>query len=161
MTVVQAFSPPARASGSRWLLLGSLAFNLFFVGIAVAMAIRTPAPPPRWDPNVFVRIERLAATLPPADADLLRGAFQTNHDSIADVQNAYYDARRVIHETLRQDPFKVDDMRAAMAKMRAARQTYDQVVQGVFAGVAVNMTSAGRHAVADWRPDSGSRLSRQ
>jgi len=161
MSVAHAFSPSARPVSSRWLLLGSLALNLFFVGVAVAMAIRAPAPAPRWDPNVFVRIERLATTLPPADADLLRGAFQTNHESIAAAQNAYYDARRAIHETLRQDPFKIDDMRAAMAKMRAARQAYDQVIQGVFAGVAVTMSSAARHAIADWRPDTGSKRDRQ
>jgi len=161
MSVAQAFSPPARAAGSRWLLLGSLALNLFFVGVAVAMAIRGPGPAPRWDPNVFVRVERLAATLPPADADLLRGAFQANHDGIAAAQTAYYDARRAIHETLRQDPFKADAMRAAMGKMRAARQAYDEVIQGVFAGVAGQMSSAGRHAVADWRPDKGSNSDRQ
>ncbi len=161
MSVAQAFSPPARATGSRWLLLGSLALNLFFFGVAVAMAIRGPAPPPRWDPNVFVRVDRLAATLPPADADLLRGAFQADHDRIAMAQTAYYDARRAIHETLRQDPFKVDDMRAAMVKMREARQAYDEVVQGVFAGVAGKMGSAARHAIADWRPDKGSTRNRQ
>jgi len=161
MSVAQAFSPPARATGSRWLLLGSLALNLFFVGVAAAMAIRSPAPPPRWDPDVFVRVERLAATLPPADADVLRGAFQADHEGIAGAQNAYYDARREIHETLRQDPFKVDDMRTAMAKMRAARQTYDQLIQGVFAGAAVKMSSAARHAVADWRPDTSSKRNRQ
>ncbi len=161
MSIAQAFSPPARAAGSRWLLLGSLALNLFFVGVAVAVAIRGPAPPSRWDPNVFVRVDRLAATLPPADAELLRGAFQTNHDSIAAAQTAYYDARRAIHETLRQDPFKVDDMRAAMAKMRAARQAYDEVIQGVFAAVAGKMSSGGRHAVADWRPDKDSIRNRQ
>ncbi len=161
MSIAHAFSPPARATGSRWLLLGSLALNLFFIGIAAAMAIRGPAPPPRWDPDVFVRVDRLAATLPPADAELLRSTFQADHDSIERAQTVYQDARRQIHETLRQDPFKVDDMRVAMAKTRAARQAYDQLIQGVFAGAAVSMSSAARHAVADWRPDTGSKRSRQ
>jgi uncharacterized membrane protein len=161
MSLAQAFSSGTRSAGSRWLLLGSLALNLFFVGILAAMAIRSPAPPSRWDPDVFVRVDRLAATLPQADAELLRGAFQRNHDRVADAQNAYYAARRQIHETLRQDPFKVDDMRAAMARMRAARQAYDQVVQDVFTGAAIEMSSAARHAVADWRPDSRSRRNRQ
>ncbi len=161
MSVAQAFSPSARSTGSRWLLLGSLALNLFFIGAAAAMVIRGPAPPPRWDPDVFVRVDLLAATLPPADADLLRSAFQADHDSIASAQTAYRNARRQIHETLRQDPFKVDDMLAAMAKTRAARQSYDQLIQGVFAGAAVKMSSAARHAVADWRPDTGSKRNRQ
>jgi uncharacterized membrane protein len=136
--------------GSRWLLLGSLALNLFFVGVALAMAIRAPAPP-RWDPNVFVRVERLAATLPPADADLLRGAFQTHHDAIESAQEKYHTARERIHETLRHDPFKVEDLRAAMAETRMARQSFDEVIQGVFADIAPRMSSAGRHVVANWR----------
>ena len=58
MSVAQAFSATERGS-SRWLLLGSLALNLFFVGVAIAMAVRAPAPS-YWDRNVFVRVERLA-----------------------------------------------------------------------------------------------------
>ncbi|MFA6266824.1 MAG: hypothetical protein WC670_14060, partial [Pseudolabrys sp.] len=65
MTAAQ-FMPTAARSSTRWLLLGSLALNLFFVGIAIAMAVR-PAPPSRtWDRDVFVRTERLAAGLPKA-----------------------------------------------------------------------------------------------
>jgi len=45
MSIAQ-FAPSSISRGStRWLLLGSLALNLFFVGVAVAMAIRSPAPP--------------------------------------------------------------------------------------------------------------------
>lgn len=150
MSIAQALSPAARGN-SRWLLLGSLALNLFFIGVALAMAIRGPAPAPRWDRDVFMRVERLSATLPPADADLLRGAMQANHAAIETAQDKYQTARKQIHETLRQTPFKVADLRAAMAKTRSARQEFDQVIQGVFADVAPKMSSAGRHAVADWR----------
>jgi uncharacterized membrane protein len=146
-----AFAPAAVTRGSsRWLLLGSLALNLFFVGVAVAIAVRAPTPP-SWDRNVFVRVERLAASLPPADADILRNQIQANHAAIEGAQTQYQTARSQIRETLRQDPFKADDMRAAMAATRAARQNFDQVIQGVFADAAGQMSSAGRHALADWR----------
>ena len=148
MSVAQATFTATR-SGPRWLLLGSLALNLFFVGIAVAMFIRAP-PPQHWDRNVFVRVERLAATLPPADAQILRAAMDANHDAIEQAQSAYHNARDDIRETLRQDPFKVEAMRAAVAKARAARQAYDEVIQGVFTDAAAKMSSAGRHALADW-----------
>ena len=76
---------------------------------------------------MFVRVERLAATLPPADADIVRKQMQAHHDAIETGPDRNYQAaREEIRETLRQDPFKVEDMRAAMAKTRAARQTYDQ-----------------------------------
>ena len=146
-----AIVPSALTRGSsRWLLLVSLALNLFFVGVVVAIAIRAPAPS-TWDRNVFVRVERLAATLPPSDGEVLRSLMQSHHDAIEQAQAQYQAAREEIRETLRQDPFKVEDMRAAMAKTRAARQAYDQIIQGVFADAAPQMTSAGRHAIADWR----------
>jgi uncharacterized membrane protein len=159
MSLAQAIGTTSRGN-SRWLLLGSLALNLFFIGVAIAMALRGPAPPPRWDPNVFVRIERLAAALPPADADLLRGAFQTNHAAIEAAQDKYQHAREEIHATLRQDPFKVEDLRAAMAETRAARQQFDQVIQGVFAEVAPKLSSTARHRIADWRSVKNSSQNR-
>ncbi len=140
---------PAWRSGPRWLLLGSLALNLFFIGIAVAMVVRDP-PSRQWSPDVFVRIERLASHLPPADAQILRAAVNAHHDAIEKSHMAYRSARDDIREALREDPFKVEDMRAAVTRAGAARQAYDQVMQGVFTDAAARMTSAGRDAMADW-----------
>jgi uncharacterized membrane protein len=150
MSIAHALPAPARGS-SRWLLLGSLALNLFFVGVALAMAIRAPAPS-YWDPNVFVRVERLAATLPPADAEILRKQIDANRAAIEDTQTKYHSARRHIHEVLRQEPFDVEAMRAATAQTRTARLNFDQTVQGVFADIAAKITPAGRQALANWPP---------
>jgi hypothetical protein len=43
-------------------------------------------------------------------------------------------------------------MRAAMAQTRAARLTFDQTVQGVFADIAAKISPAGRQALANWPP---------
>ena len=150
MSIAQAVPTMDRGS-SRWLLLGSLALNLFFVGVAIAMAVRAPAPS-YWDRNVFVRVERLAATLPPADADILRSQINASRTAIEDAQTAYHTAQDQIHEVLRQEPFDIEAMRAAMAKTRAGRQAFDQTIQGVFAGVAASLSSAGRQALANWPP---------
>ena len=150
MSIAQLAPSMARGS-SRWLLLGSLALNLFFIGVVLALAVRTPAVP-TWDRNVFVRVERLAATLPPTDADLLRGQIKANREAIEDTQTKYRAAQDVIRETLRQEPFDAGAMRTAMVQTRAARQAFDQVIQGVFATTASQMSSAGRHALADWPP---------
>ncbi len=145
-------SPSAIAnSPSRWLLLGSLALNLFFVGIAVAMAVRAPSPPP-WDRNVFVRVDRLAASLPPADGDLLRGQIKAGTAAIEDTQARYRTAQDGIRSMLRQEPFDTAALQAAMAATRAARQNFDQTIQGVFAHAASQMSPAGRRALADWPP---------
>lgn len=152
MSVAQ-FAPAAmRRGSSRWLLLGSLALNLFFVGIAIAMAVRAPAQP-TWDRNVFARIERIAATLPPADADLLRGEVNTRRNALEAAQSQFFTAREEIHTALRADPFNGETMRAAMTKTRAARQNFDQILQGIFADAASKMSRAGRLALADWPPN--------
>jgi uncharacterized membrane protein len=150
MTIAQ-YAPALTRGSSRWLLLGSLALNLFFVGVALAMVVRAPAAP-AWDRNVFVRVERIADTLPPADADLLRGQINANRQLIEDSQTRYRTAQDEIRATLRQEPFDVEAMRAAMAKTRSGRQSFDQVIQGVFAFSASQMSPAGRSALADWPP---------
>ena len=149
MSIAQAFPAMDRPS-SRWLLLGSLALNLFFVGIAIAMMVRSPAP--SWDRNVFVRVERLAATLPPTDADILRGEINTNRTAIENAQAAYHAAQDSIHNVLRQEPFDAEAMRTAMTKTRTARLTSDQTIQGVFAVIASKISPAGRQALANWPP---------
>ena len=159
MTVAQ-YAPAITRGSSRWLLLGSLALNLFFVGVAVAMAIRAPAAP-AWDRNVFVRVEHVADTLPPADADQLRGQINANRQLIEDSQTQYHSAQDQIRVTLRDEPFDVEAMRAAMAKTRAARQAFDQVIQGVFAFSASQMSPAGRSALADWPPSRKDTSARQ
>jgi len=155
MTVADILPVTTRRS-SRWLLLGSLALNLFFVGVAIAMAIRAPAPPSSWDRNVFVRVERIAGTLPPADADLLRGAVNGGKLTLEAAQNDYRAAQHEIRVALRQEPFAMDDLHAAMAKTRATRQNFDQTLQGLFADAATRMSPTGRQALADWPPGRNS-----
>lgn len=151
MSLAQSAPVPLWRGGTRWLLLGSLALNLFFIGIAVAMAVRAPAPS-WWDQDVFVRVDRLAATLPQPDAAIVRSQIEANHGAIETAQRGYRAAQDVIRGTLRHEPFDVEAMRAAMVKTRAARQNYDQVIQGVFATAAAQMSQAGRNALADWPP---------
>lgn len=155
MTMAQTV-PLAERRSSRWLLLGSLALNLFFIGVAIAMFIRGPAPPPTWDRNVFVRAERIAATLPPADAGVLRGVIGDTQPALEKAQTDYRAAQDQIRETLRTEPFSADALRAAMSKSRMARQNFDQVLQGAFADAAAKMSPSGRQALAAWPPGRNS-----
>ena len=146
-----SLAPAAMTRGSsRWLLLGSLALNLFFVGIALAMAIRSPVPASTWNPDVFVRIERVAESLPPADADLLRGEINKGRPALAAAQSDYHQSRDEIRAALRQDPFNAAALREVMARTRLARQNQDQILQNLFAEAAGKMSRSGRLALADW-----------
>jgi uncharacterized membrane protein len=151
MTMAQT-APLAEHRSSRWLLLGSLALNLFFIGIGIAILIRGPAPPSPWDRNVFVRIERMAATLPPADANVLRGSIDNTRQALENAQTDYRSAQDQIREAMRQEPFSVENMRAAMGRTRAARQNFDQILQGAVADAAAKMSPSGRQALANWPP---------
>src|SRR6201999_1267168 len=103
MTVAH-FAPTVARGSTRWLLLGSLAFNLFFVGVAVAMMICAPGTA-TWDRNGFGRMERLSATLPPADADKLREDINSNHQQIDAAQTQFRGAQDQIRAALRKEPF--------------------------------------------------------
>ena len=151
-----SLAPAAMTRGSsRWLLLGSLALNLFFIGIAISLAVRpAPAPAPTsWDPDVFVRMERIATTLPAADAAILRAQINVDHSALASAQSAWPGDRQAIRDVLRKDPFDQDALRAAMTRTRADRQAYDQILQNLFAQAASKMSREGRVAIANWPPN--------
>ena len=155
MTMAQTL-PMAERRSTRWLLLGSLALNLFFVGVAIAMLIRGPEPPPTWDRNVFVRVDRIAATLPPADGNVLRSSINNIQPALEAAQTEYRASQDSIRNAVRQEPFSVEAMRAAMTKTRAARQNFDQILQGAFADAAAKMSPSGRQALAAWPPGRNS-----
>ncbi len=141
--------PATTRSSTRWLLLGSLALNLFFIGIAIAMAVRGPPPPRTWDRDVFVRTERLAERLPKADGDILIAQMNANRNAIEATQKQYRDAQEAIRDSFRKEPFDPVAMRAAMDQTRAARQNFDSALQNAFAAAAASMSQDGRAALAE------------
>jgi uncharacterized membrane protein len=94
----------------------------------------------------------LSATLPAADADKLRGDISNDHQQIDAAQTQFRAAQDQIRAALRKEPFDVNDLRAAMTQTRAARQNFDQILQGMFADAASKMSHDGRQALADWPP---------
>ncbi len=152
MTTATVFHMPA-ARTSRWLVVVSLALNLFFIGIAGAMAVRNhgaaPAPAP-VDRRPAARIERLSATLPQADAERLRGMFQARSASVQALYDDYRHAQDAARETLRTEPFAAGAMDAALAKTRAARLALDEALQGLIATSAATMSADGRRKLADY-----------
>ena len=146
MTIAHTLATPAPTS--RWLLLGSLALNLFLIGLMVALVTREPPAPDRSPAG---RIDGLAAALPAADGAKLRANFAANRASVEGARNKYEDSRDKIRAVLRREPFDTTALRAAMAESRAARQEFDTALQAVMAQAAGEMSPAGRAALADWR----------
>ena len=154
MSISHSLSSPSTTT-HRALLFGSLALNLFFIGITTALLVREPPPqPPR---NVATRIEELAKSLPPDDGTKLRGAYARDHTAVNVARAGYEKAREGIREVLRREPFDAAAMQDAMSKTRAARQQFDQALQGMIAKSASEMSPEGRKAMADWSSPSRRR----
>jgi uncharacterized membrane protein len=148
MSLAHALSSPATPTARYW-LFGSLALNLFLVGIASALLIREPEIPNR---GIAARIERLASTLPPSDADKLRAEFSAQRAAVNGTRGSYDRARDAIRAVLRRQPFDATAMSEAMGKARAARQEFDQVMQGIMVKAAGEMSPIGREKLAEWPP---------
>jgi uncharacterized membrane protein len=150
---------------SRWLLIGSLALNLFFIGTIGALALRhyvMPGQPAATERprTAAARIERLAAPLPAADADKLRVAFRAREAAAENARDTLNRALERIQAALRAQPFEAAPLRAAFAEARAARPGYEQMMQDILAAAAAEMSPEGRARLADWsapRPNANAR----
>jgi uncharacterized membrane protein len=155
MSILPNFEGRARL---RWLLLGSLALNLFFAGAAGAVAFRYSSPVPlatvtRIDHSLAGRLDRIAANLPPADAALLRTQLRQEAIKVAAAQADLRLSEEDIRKSLRAQPFDADAMRTAMAENRAARENIVQVLHDTIASAASKMSLVGRTKLADWRTE--------
>jgi uncharacterized membrane protein len=142
---------------SRWLLVGSLALNLFFIGTVGALALRhyvMPAQPtaserPR---TAAARIERLAAPLPAADAEKLIAAFHAREAAAESARDGLNRAFAQVQDALRAQPFDPAQLRTSLAGVRAARRTYEQAMGEILLAGASAMSPQGRSKLADWSP---------
>jgi uncharacterized membrane protein len=151
----------------QWLLLGSLALNLFFVGAAGAVALRYTSPVPlaavsRIDHNLASRLDRIADGLPQADSEVMRAQLQRDARRVAAAQADLRLSREAVRKSLRAEPFDAEAMRAAMAANRTAHDTFDQVLHDTIAAAAAKMSVVGRTKLADWPGErDGERVIRQ
>ena len=140
---------------SRWLLIGSLALNLFFIGTIGSLAVRhyvmaaQPAATER-PRTAAARIERLAAPLPPADAEKLRATFRPRAAEAEEARAALNRAFERIQAALRKEPFDPAQLRAALAEVRTTRPAYELVMQEIYLAAAGAMSPEGRARLADW-----------
>jgi uncharacterized membrane protein len=150
---------------SRYLLVGSLALNLFFIAGAGALAMRhilAPSQPSQVERvrTAASRIERLAAPLPAADAEKLRGVFRERAAVAEAARDALNGAFENVQAALRAEPFDAAKLGAAFAAARAARPAYEMQMQEIIAAAAQAMSHDGRSKLAEWppaRPNSGAR----
>jgi uncharacterized membrane protein len=148
------------AARARRLLLASLALNLVFVGAAGAVAFRYTGAAPLTDVarihyTVARRLDRIAATLPSTDAQVMRSEIGADADKVATAEANLRLSREDLRNSLRAEPFDADAMRASMAANRAARENFELVLHDVIASAAAKMSVVGRNKLADWSTTRG------
>ena len=163
MLIFPNFESAARV---RWLLLTSLALNVLFAGAAGAVAFRYTGTVPlthvtQIDHSVANRLDQIAATLPPADAQVMRAEFRADAVKVASAQADLRLSREELRNSLRAEPFDPSAMRTAMAANRTARDNFDQVLHDMIAAAAAKMSVVGRNKLADWPPARSSTATAQ
>ncbi len=111
---MSAVTPEILQEGRRAkrLTLISVALNLFFVAIAATWVARSYFAPSSVvtvtiDRSAGARIERIAQTLPPADAEIMRAAYRDNAATL-DASRAEVDrAVAEIKESFRAQPYNI------------------------------------------------------
>jgi uncharacterized membrane protein len=147
-----------KAEGSahvRWLLLGSIGLNLAFMGAAGAVAFRYSSPVPlrtvaRIDHSLAGRVDRIAASLPATDAQVMYAQLRQDAETVAAAQADLRLSQEAVRRTLRAQPFDAEAMRTAMADNRLARQNFDKILHDMIASAADKMSVVGRSKLADW-----------
>jgi uncharacterized membrane protein len=140
---------------TRRFTLISVALNLFFIGLAIAFFARSYFAPPsvitvNIDRGAAARIERIAATLPPADAEIMRAAYRDNAATLDAARKEVDDDVALIKASFRADPYDVEATRRAMAETRAKYQQFLAKLHDAIAGAAGKMSPAGRTRLAEY-----------
>lgn len=140
---------------SRRFMLFSVALNLFLIGVGATMLARSYFAPPAIttvtiDRSASARIERIAATLPPADAAIMRAAYRDNAATM-DAARAEVDAGVArIKASFRAEPYDVEATRKATADTRAKFMRFLALVHDAIAQAAAKMSPEGRARLAEY-----------
>lgn len=131
-----------------WLLVASLAGNVFFGAVMSAPLFRPPPRPPQ--PERIV--EEMAESLPAADARILREALDAKRGALAEEG----DGPREFHERTRQvllaEPFDPDSFRRLTSEFHARRERVGTIIGDILVEALPRMSPEGRKALADFRP---------
>jgi uncharacterized membrane protein len=133
----------------QWFLVGSLALNLFLIGVVGAYQLRGHGVDPRA-PRTQLRIEQIAETLPRADAARLEAVFRAHAGELGEYNAAIGQAQDRQRDGFRAQPFDPKPVAAAMAATRFNHDAAKRVVHEVILEAAEQMSPEGRAKLAEW-----------
>jgi len=133
---------------TKWVLTASLALNVFLATVLVVV-YRPHRPPP---PDVTQIAERIAETLPAADAAILREIVALRAPEIDRVNRLSRSMPDRVRAVLGKEEFDPNALRPLFAEIAAAHQRMDEALAGLVIEAATRMSPEGRAAIARWRP---------
>jgi uncharacterized membrane protein len=153
MSVSSVYAAEERRA-KRFMLL-SLAFNLFFIAVAGTLIARAYFSPPlpvsvTIDRRAGARIERIAATLPKSDAEIMRAAYRDNAAKLDAARDEFENALAVIKTSFRAEPYDVEATKKEMAETREKQQVFIALLHDAIASAAAKMSPAGRVKLAEY-----------
>jgi len=113
---------PASSSGRRWLLVGSLALNLLFIGGLAAIWWKGP-PPVYGHPGLTQTpfgLMKFARDLPPERRDAVRRHLKDARADMRGLRDELRAARQKAAEVLKSPDYTADNMSAALGAIAAA-----------------------------------------
>jgi len=154
--MIAAVAAPIEDRASRRLVLWSLGFNLFFIGLIGALLVRLfvapPLVPAPLDRSAKARIERIAESLPQTDAEMMRAEYRAKAGPVDAARADFERDIDLVRATFRAEPYDGNATRAAMGEARSAYQKFQVLLQDIIASAAAKMSPAGRQKLADWSP---------
>jgi hypothetical protein len=118
-----------------WILMLSLAANVFFGVMVGSQAFRGPKGPPPRPERI---LEEMAATLPSADAAILPDAPFRQHERF--------------RQALLAEPFDVEEFRRINDEFHARRERMGRIIDAVLSEAVPKISPEGRRRLAEFRP---------
>lgn len=131
-------------SWKRAAIVGSIALNLFFLGLIGAWQGRAFFGPPPPGPSIPRMLEGTLRDLPHEDRVLLEKTFESRRLEIAKLAEGLRMTRSAMSRALRRSDFDPADFDAKAADARQARSRLDAALQRVYRDAATGMTPEGR-----------------
>ncbi|WP_162136936.1 periplasmic heavy metal sensor [Magnetospirillum molischianum] len=133
---------------TKWVLTASLALNVF-LGTVLVVVYRPNHPPP---PGITEIAERIAVTLPSADAAILREVVAVRAPEIESGHRTLRAFPDQVRAVLGMSDFEPGALRQLFTEFSAARQRMDDALAALVIEAATRMSHEGRAAISRWNP---------
>lgn len=134
----------------RWLVLVSLAFNLFFVGWFAGQYLAAPAAP--FPTPMETLVQDLTDSMSQDGRQQLAAAFAANGLRLREMQRTMEESRAEVRRVLAADDFDRDRLAASLAELRRRSDGAMTAIHTILVATSGKLSPADRDRLARWQP---------